>query len=106
MQAIEYEIFDDLLIGNFMKTTFHNVSSLYQPPFSIYVPRMADNAGAQSEKEVRRYLKEYADRAGGEFLLAMFEERAKNIFRRYAGRGSFALRLARKAYNSYRPRWY
>ena len=26
MEAIEYEIFDDLLIGNFMKTTLHNIA--------------------------------------------------------------------------------
>ena len=27
----KYSIFDDLLIGNFMKTRLHNLSSLYDP---------------------------------------------------------------------------
>ena len=27
--SIRYKIFDDLLIGNFMKTTLHNMQSLY-----------------------------------------------------------------------------
>ena len=34
MEAIEYEIFDDLLIGNFMKTTLHNMESLYDSEFN------------------------------------------------------------------------
>ena len=48
MTCIEYEIFDDLLIGNYMKTTLHgDVAGLY-PDFSPYVAKFADN-GAKSK---------------------------------------------------------
>ncbi|MDP3919641.1 MAG: MBL fold metallo-hydrolase [Candidatus Omnitrophota bacterium] len=56
MTAIRYRIFDDLLIGNFMKTTIHGYDSrplwrqLY-PHFSFYVAKFADNANVKSEEE-------------------------------------------------------
>src|SRR6516162_6219535 len=42
MTCIEHELFDDLLIGNFMRTTLYNVESLY-PRFTPYVPKYGDN---------------------------------------------------------------
>ena len=35
MTAIDYEIFDDLLIGNFMKTALHEMGSLYDGDFNF-----------------------------------------------------------------------
>ena len=54
MTCLEYEIFDDLLIGNFMKTTLHGDVGLY-PDFSPYVAKYADNGGAKSKAELRSY---------------------------------------------------
>ena len=53
--ALRYEIFDDLLIGNFMKTTLHGrwpASRLY-PDFTPYVSKYADNGRARTAEELR-----------------------------------------------------
>ena len=42
MIAIKYEIFDDLLIGNFMKTTIIGHKGLH-PYFTPYVTKYGDN---------------------------------------------------------------
>ena len=44
MTAIDYEIFDDLLIGNFMKTTLHKMGSLYDGDFAFGVTKSATTA--------------------------------------------------------------
>lgn len=58
MTCIRHQIFDDLLIGNFMKTTLHGIESLY-PDFSPYVAKYADNGGAKSRGELRNYFLHY-----------------------------------------------
>ena len=68
MVAISYEIFDDMLIGNFMKTTLHGklksrTPTLY-PYFEPYVPKYADNGRAKSKKELSLYFKEYKKKNG------------------------------------------
>jgi hypothetical protein len=62
MTCIEHEIFDDLLIGNFMKTTLHGVEGLY-PDFSPYVAKYGDNGGAKSKAELSEYFLHYFLRA-------------------------------------------
>jgi hypothetical protein len=46
--GIENQLFDDLLIGNFMRTTLHNVHDLY-PHFTPYVAKYADNGHAKDQ---------------------------------------------------------
>ena len=58
LTCIEYEIFDDLLIGNFMKTTLHGVEGLY-PEFTPYVAKYGDNGGAKSKAELSQYFLHY-----------------------------------------------
>ena len=58
MEAVNYEIFDDLLIGNFMKTTLTDCVSLY-PNFSPVVAKFADNGLAKSDKELDAYFDYY-----------------------------------------------
>jgi hypothetical protein len=68
--AIEWKIFDDLLIGNFMKTTLHGFSgrgSLY-PDFSPYVAKYADNGQARTPEELRIYFEAYKQRAPFEYM--------------------------------------
>ena len=69
MTVIEYEIFDDLLIGNFTKTTLHGdwgektgTAALY-PDFNPFVAKYGDNGGARTAAELRAYFAEY-DRRG------------------------------------------
>jgi hypothetical protein len=58
MKAINYEIFDDILIGNFMKTTLIGCTSLY-PNFIPPVTKYADNGYAKSKKELAKYFDYY-----------------------------------------------
>ena len=62
VDACKYSIFDDLLIGNFMKTQLHNLSSLYDPVinFNNIVPKYGDNGLAYTKEELISYEKEYA----------------------------------------------
>ncbi|WP_232537198.1 hypothetical protein [Cystobacter fuscus] len=80
MTAVEYEVFDDLLIGNFMKTTLHGMDSLY-PWFTPVVAKYADNGRAYSKVEVVKYFAEYLRRQPRNFLLHQLENQASDCFR-------------------------
>ena len=70
MKAINIEIFDDLLIGNFMKTSLIGKwpeSKLY-PDFTPYVGKYADNGRAKTTEELREYFREYRRRAPLDFF--------------------------------------
>ena len=56
--SIKNNIFDDILIGNFMKTRLINVPSLY-PNFTPYVTKYGDNGMARSEEELKKYFQYY-----------------------------------------------
>jgi L-ascorbate metabolism protein UlaG (beta-lactamase superfamily) len=72
MTAVNYRVFDDLVIGNFMKTTLHGDwgpqkdvlpwACLY-PDFTSFVCKYGDNGNARSADELRAYFQEYR-RAG------------------------------------------
>ena len=114
MAAINYEIFDDLLIGNFMKTTLHNMHSLYERigrardgSFNFAVTKFADNGGASTYREVDAYLREYKRRAGADWYYHRFYE--DGLLRyvgeattKYVSRDSPIYRLARGVYRSLR----
>ena len=70
MRTIRYEIFDDLLIGNFMRTRLIGDwprSGLY-PNFTPFVGKYADNGLAKTRDEVERYFHEYRRRAPLDYL--------------------------------------
>lgn len=78
MTAVRYEIFDDLLIGNFMKTTLHGdfgEGRLY-PDFSPYVAKYADNGRAHGRNELATYFTEYRRRDPVGFLRSRLETHA------------------------------
>lgn len=58
MKAVSNEIFDDLLIGNFMKTTLIDCDNLY-PDFTPYVAKYGDNGMAKSRQELKSYFQYY-----------------------------------------------
>ncbi|MBJ6760271.1 MBL fold metallo-hydrolase [Myxococcaceae bacterium JPH2] len=73
--AVRYRVFDDLLIGNFMKTTLHGEfgqRGLY-PDFSPYVAKYADNGQARTRNELREYFGEYRRRDPLGFLRSQVE---------------------------------
>ena len=83
MRAVQYQIFDDLFIGNFMKTTLHNMHSLYEGDFNFHVAKWGDNVGAESAEQVHAYLLEYRRRAGREALYERFVDPAIDFAERF-----------------------
>ncbi len=100
MTAIEYRIFDDMLIGNFMRTTLHGKwpqSKLY-PDFIPYVARYADNANARSADELEAYRIEYRNRAPLEHFFHTIEQRSIDLFRARVTPGSPCFESGKRAY--------
>ncbi|HMA72835.1 MAG TPA: hypothetical protein VKP67_15315 [Xanthobacteraceae bacterium] len=84
MTAVDHQIFDDLLIGNFMKTTLHGSwpkSRLY-PDFTPYVTKYGDNGLARTREELKAYFAEYRKRLGViHYLRHRLEQKSKEVFR-------------------------
>jgi hypothetical protein len=95
--AVHYRIFDDLLIGNFMKTTLHGVRGLY-PDFSPYVAKYADNGGAETKEELREYFHHYRSRDPIGYLFRGLEQESEAIFRKFVPHNSLVHRLAKRLY--------
>jgi hypothetical protein len=97
MTAVHYEIFDDLLIGNFMKTTLHGIDSLY-PCFTPPVAKYSDNGRARSRKEVLRYFAHYLLRNPLSFALHQVESQASSQFHQLVPRDARFFGAAKRAY--------
>ena len=100
MAAVKWEIFDDMLIGNFMRTTLHGrfpETGLY-PDFTPYVAKYGDNGLARSEAELDVYFAAYRRRAPLEFLRHRLEERSIGAIRSYLPMDSAPYRLVKRAY--------
>jgi hypothetical protein len=92
MQAIEWRVFDDLLIGNFTKTTLHGdwhdkgAGGLY-PDFNPFVAKYSDNGGASSPEELRAYFAEYHRRGCFAFGPREDEQRTRRALAPYLPAG-------------------
>jgi len=75
MTAVQYAVFDDLLIGNFMKTTLHGQfgeERLY-PHFTPYVAKYSDNGKARTREELEEYFKNYRKQAPIDYFRHLVE---------------------------------
>lgn len=72
METIEYGYFDDLLIGNFMKTELVN-TKLY-PHFSKQVAKIGGNAKVFTKQQLRDFQRRYLRRSPAAFLRTRLEE--------------------------------
>ena len=97
MTCLEYEIFDDLLIGNFMKTTLHGVEGLY-PDFSPYVAKYGDNGGAKTKAELRSYFLHYFIRDPLASILKKVSTGSEQIVRTLIPADSGLFRSAKQFY--------
>lgn len=100
MTAVEHEIFDDLLIGNFVRTTVHGTRDrrpLY-PHFTPYVCKYADNGRARTRDELRDYFGEYRRRAPLDYFRHRIERGAVAKVRDLVPDGSAVHRGLRRAY--------
>jgi hypothetical protein len=108
MCAVDNEIFDDMLIGNFMKTTLHGdwgPGGLY-PDFCPYVPKYADNGRAKTNSELDAYFAEYRRRMGWrgtiDLMRDKIEARSKNLLRSYVPRESPLYKATEQIYHRLR----
>ena len=103
MTSIEYRIFDDLLIGNFMKTTLHGLHELNEGrgSFIYSVAKYADNGLAESNAEVDAYLAEYRRRAGVDYLISALEDKSRGFITRFAAQDTAVYKLMKKVYLSF-----
>lgn len=89
MAAVGWNAFDDILIGNFCKTTLHGdwwgkrgAEALY-PHFTPFVTKFGDNGGAYSGAELKAYFAEYFRRGYTEFTPDAAEQEMKAALQRY-----------------------
>lgn len=103
MSSVEYRIFDDLLIGNFMKTTLHGLSSLYDEPgnFNFTVAKYGDNGLAETEQDLRTYEAIYRKRGGLDHLVESFRDRSRDFLTRFVSKDSRIFRLSKALYESH-----
>jgi hypothetical protein len=100
MRAIRFETFDDLLIGNFMKTTLIGKwpqSHLY-PDFTPYVTKYADNGLAKTSEDLKRYFQEYRHRAPLDYLRHRIQLNVASVVRTRVNSRSRPYQLAQKAW--------
>jgi hypothetical protein len=108
LTTLQYEIFDDLLIGNFMKVTLHGEwgpGRLY-PDFSPYVAKYADNGRAKTLEQLRAYHRAYYERDRLGYLRHKFDSgfllpvqaKASRFLRSRLGAHSSAFRWSKAAY--------
>ncbi len=98
--AVTYEVFDDLLIGNFMKTTLHGAwekSKLY-PHFTPYVTKYADNGRAKSSDELRAYFRAYRQRAPLDYVFERLGHETKNLVRARVGHDAKLYHFLKRSY--------
>jgi hypothetical protein len=81
MTAVEYGVFDDLLIGNFMRTTLHGGAKLY-PHFSSQTAKYSDNGRVNTSGELRNYFFEYIRRSPVTTLSHLLELKSEDVFRK------------------------
>jgi hypothetical protein len=103
MTCIDYDIFDDLLIGNYMKTTLHNVPGLY-PNFSPYVAKYGDNGGAKSKQELATYFGHYHMRDPVGRVIKRLSTASEQMLRKTLPAESAMFKLAKRTYYQFAVR--
>ena len=100
MTAVKHEVFDDLLIGNFMRTILHGDwgRGMLHSYFTPYVAKYADNGRAKTKEEVREYFLAYRKRAPLAFLLHRLVNESERRFRNFVPNESPLFRCAKKSY--------
>lgn len=104
VEAAKHEVFDDLLIGNFMKTTLHGnwpESKLF-PSFDGHLAKYADNGRAKTKEQVRDYFRAYIRRAPLDMISHFAMEKGKDVFRTFVKPGSRPYEKARFVYKQAR----
>jgi hypothetical protein len=98
LSSVRYEVFEDLFIGNFMKTTYHGPGEFAYGPF-INRLKWADSGRARSAEDLAAYLAEYHRRAGVWNRLRFgVEQRLLEHAHRWGAERTAVYRLGRSLY--------
>ena len=97
--SIEREFFDDLLIGNYMRTTLHNVEGLY-PYFTPYVAKYGDNGGAKTKRELATYFGHYYMRDPIAHTLKRLANASEMVLRKAIPEDTAMFRVAKRIYHA------
>jgi hypothetical protein len=97
MTAVTHRVFDDLVIGGFMRITLHNVESFHEY-FGFIVGKYADNGYVETRDEIKSYFSEYKKRAGADWIIHHLVRDGHTLFRRYVKKESKFYTLGRNAY--------
>jgi hypothetical protein len=95
--AVEYRVFDDLMIGNFMKTTLHGSARLY-PGFTPYVAKYGDNGGAESKQELDQYFHHYRSQDTLGYALRRIEAGTEDLIRKLVPENSLVFKAAKNLF--------
>lgn len=87
--AVQWQAFDDLLIGNFARTTLHGdwwgkqgADAMY-PHFTPFVTKFGDNGGAYDAAGLRAYFAEYLRRGYTEFTAEPADQAMRHALQPY-----------------------
>jgi hypothetical protein len=96
MTAATHRVFDDLLLGAFMKIILHNAD--FDRDFVFYTGKYADNGCSETKEALRSYFSEYRKRSGVDWIIHHLVNDGHTLFRRYVRADSKFYSLARDAY--------
>ena len=100
---VENNVFDDMLIGNYMRATLHGVDALY-PDFSPYVAKYGDNGGAKSPSQLQSYFSHYRARDPIGAMMHQLSVKSEQTFRALVPADSRAFRAAKKMFYHFAAR--
>ncbi len=113
MEAVKWEVFDDLMIGNFTKTTVTGdwTTDEFGTKFTPLVGKYADNGYARTHAEIRKYMAEYRRRAPLDTARSLLAHKntsflnsvARTMYSKIAP-GSLLHRIGRSSYRKLRGR--
>ena len=92
--AIRYEIFDDLLIGNIMKTTLIEFDHLH-PEFTPYITKYADNAYAKTTQQLQDYFSYYHKQSRFNFTRDRMLFKSESTIRKFISPDTMLYKIAK-----------
>jgi hypothetical protein len=97
MFSVNNNIFEDMLIGNYMRTTWHGKlpsSRLY--PDTLPLVKYADNGLCYTKAEVEQYVEEYRKRYPFDSMMESFQKKCAGVMRKVVNEDSGIYNFARK----------
>ncbi len=105
VEAVRMEVFDDVLISNFLRLTLHGnwgtalAPNVLYPHFTPWVVRYADNGRVRTPEALREYFEQYRRRAPAAYVLHHFEQEGVQRLRAMIQPGTFLFRAATRLYS-------